>query len=138
MGQFAQLQDAIDQFEGVIPSSRQAWVTNLIPRVEARLIGLVPSLATLSQTADPARFTRAKFLVTEKVLEIYRNPTGTTTDSVMGQSVTYSRTISSGRISFTDEELATVRQRTKRANLGTAMVHPWHPRGRRGVLRGPW
>lgn len=138
MGQFAQLPDAIDQYEGVIPNSRQAWVTNLIPRVEARLIGLVPSLATLSQASDPARFARVGYLVVEKVLEIYRNPTGAQSDSVMGQQTTWNAAISSGRIVFTDEELATVRQRTKRANLGTAMVRPWQPRGRRGVLRGPW
>ena len=140
MGQFAQLSDAIGQYEGVIPASRQAWVTNLIGRVEARLIGLVPSLSELtSSDQDPPRFTRCTYLVVEKVLEIYRNPTGAQTDSVMGQSTTFNPAVSSGRIVFTDDELATVRLRKRKANLGTAHARPFQPYDRRrDVLRGPW
>src|SRR5579863_5812905 len=98
MGQFAQLADVEGQYEGVIPQSRQAWVTALILRVEARLVGLVPSLGWLTQSDDPARFTRALYLVTEKTLEIYRNPTGARSDSVMGQSVSWDPAVSTGRI----------------------------------------
>ena len=127
MGQFAQFADVAAQYEGVIPQSRQAWVTNLILRVEARLIGLVPTLGWLTQSDDPARFTRALFLVVEKVLEIYRNPTGAASDSSMGQSVTFNSQISSGRITFTDEEISTVRLRLRKANLGTAHARPFDP-----------
>lgn len=138
MGQFAQLADVQAEYEGVIPTSRQAWVTAKIGAVEARLIGLVPSLATLTQNVDPARFARAKYLVTEKTLEIYRNPTGAQSDSVMGQSTTFNPLVSTGRITFTPEELATVRMRLKKANLGDARIAPWNPGGRGDVLRGCW
>ncbi len=131
MGQFAQLSDVEGLYEGVIPASRQAWTTNLILRVEARLIGLVPSLAELTQSYDAARFTRVTFLVVEKTLELYRNPTGTQTDSAMGQSVTFNPAISTGRISFTAEELATVRLRKRKANLGTVNTRPFGPGERR-------
>lgn len=131
MGQFAQLADVQAQYEGVIPTSRQAWVTNLILRVEARLIGLVPSLAELTQAYDAPRFTRVLYLVTEKVLEIYRNPTGASTDSAMGQIVTFNPAVSSGRITFTAEEIATVRLRLRKANLGTAQARPFDPGQRR-------
>ncbi len=137
MGTFAQLSDVQAEYEGVIPSSRQAWVTAKIGAVEARLIGLVPSLATLTQDQDPARWDRVKYLVTEKTLELYRNPAGTRSDSVMGQSTSWDPAVSSGRITFTAEELSTVRMRKRRANLGTARVREWRRRDDR-VLRGPW
>lgn len=129
MGYFAQLSDVQAEFEGVIPSSRTAWVTAKIGAVEARLIGLVPSLATFTQDQDPERWDRVKFLVTEKVLELYRNPSGSRAVSAMGQSNSWDPAVSTGRIVFTPEELSTVRLRKRKANLGTAKVMPWRRRG---------
>lgn len=120
--QFATFEDARAEFEGVIPESRRAWVEAKIEAVESRLIGLVPSLATLTVDTDPARFARAKHLVVEKVLELLRNPTGAKWQAAGPHSVTYNST---GRIEFTKDELATVRLRNRRANLGTAPVAPW-------------
>lgn len=137
MGQFAQLSDVQAEYEGVIPTSRQAWVTAKIGAVEARLVGLVPSLATFTEDQDPARFERVKYLVTEKTLELYRNPTGSRSASVMGQSNSWDPAVSSGRITFTSEELSTVRMRKRKANLGTARVREWR-RGDDHVLRGRW
>lgn len=137
MGQFAQLSDVQAEYEGVIPTSRQDWVTAKIGAVEARLVGLVPSLATFTEDQDPARFERVKYLVTEKVLELYRNPTGSRAVSAMGQSNSWDPAVSTGRITFTPEELSTVRMRKRKANLGTARVREWRPRGERAV-RGWW
>jgi hypothetical protein len=136
MGQFAQLTDVQAEYEGVIPASRQAWVEAKIGAVEARLVGLVPSLATFSEDQDPARFERVKFLVTEKVLELYRNPAGSRAVTVMGQSNSWDPAVSSGRIAFTPEELSTVRMRKRKANLGTAKVQPWRRRGSGAVFGG--
>lgn len=136
MGTFAQFADVQAEFEGVMPSSRETWVDAKIDAVESRLIGLVPSLATLTEDADPARFSRVKHLVVEKVLQLFRNPSGVTQQTAGPYSTAYSTTTGSGAIAFTAEELSTVRQRTKRANLGTATVAPWRADQAPGVL--PW
>lgn len=135
MGAFAQGTDVSAEFEGVIPSSRTAWVTAKIDSVESRLIGLVPSLATLNQVADPARFSRVKHLVVEKVLELYRNPSGAQQQTAGPYSTAYSAGVSSGRIAFTEDELSTIRLRTRRTNLGTVAVKPWRAQEAPGVLR---
>ncbi len=135
MGQFAQFSDVQAEFEGVIPSTREAWVDAKIDAVEARLIGLVPSLANFIESDDPARFSRVKHLVVEKVLQLFRNPSGVTQQTAGPFSTAYSPASASGAIMFTNDELATVRQRTRRANLGTAMVAPWRADRAPGVLR---
>lgn len=136
MGRFADKDDVKAQFEGVIASSRDAWVTAKIDLVESVLTGLVPSLASVTESTDPVRFARARLLVAAKTLEIYRNPAGATADAAVGQSVTWNAAISTGRVSFTKQELATVRQRTRRLNLGTAKVAPWRADRAPGVFRG--
>ncbi|WP_433568056.1 hypothetical protein ACQP1O_43210 (plasmid) [Nocardia sp. CA-151230] len=134
MGTFAQFSDVQAEFEGVIPSTRQAWTEAKIDAVEARLIGLVPSLSSLTSVSDPARFSRVKHLVVEKVLRLFRNPSGVTQQTAGPFSTAYSSTTASGAISFTDEELSTIRQRTKRANLGVATVAPWRADQAPGVF----
>ncbi len=135
MGQFADFADVQAEFEGVMPSGREAWVTAKIDAVEARLIGLVPSLATLVEAADPARFSRAKHLVVEKVLQLFRNPSGVTQQAAGPFSTAYSAGAASGAIIFTADELASIRLRTRRANLGMATVAPWRADRAPGVLR---
>lgn len=135
MGTFAQFADVTAEFEGVMPSSRQTWVEAKIDAVEARLIGLVPSLANLVEADDPARFSRVKHLVVEKVLQLFRNPSGVTQQSAGPFSTAYSPGTASGAIVFTADELATVRQRTRRANLGTVTLAPWRADRAPGVLR---
>lgn len=135
MGEFAQLSDVAAEFEGVIPSSRNAWVDAKIDSVESRLIGLVPSLAALTEASDAARFSRVKHLVVEKVLELYRNPSGAQQQTAGPFSTAYSATVSTGRITFTPDELASIRLRTRRANLGTVTLAPWRADRAPGVLR---
>lgn len=135
MGDFAQDADVSAEFEGVIPSSRLDWVNAKIDSVESRLIGLVPSLATLTPASDPARFSRVKHLVVEKVLELYRNPSGAQQQTAGPYSTAYSAGVASGRIAFTEDELSTIRLRTRRTNLGTTTVKPWRAQEAPGVLR---
>lgn len=136
MGQFAAFLDAQAEFEGVIPSSREPWIEAKIDAVESRLIGLVPSLAQLTEVADPARFSRVKHLVVEKVLTLLRNPTGAKWQAAGPHSASFSDAVSSGRIEFTQDELSTIRLRTRRANLGVATIAPWRADRASGVLRG--
>lgn len=135
MGDFAGREDVRAEFEGVIPSSRDAWLDAKIDAVESRLIGLVPSLSKLTDYSDPARLARVKHLVVEKVLELFRNPSGAKWQAAGPHSASYSDTVNSGRISFTEEELSTVRLRKTRANLGTVTVAPWRADRAPGVLR---
>lgn len=130
---WASFEDAVNEYEGVIPSSRQGWVEAKIDAVESRLLGLVPSLATLTVGSDPARYARVKHLVVEKVLELLRNPSGAKWQAAGPHSVTHTST---GRIEFTNDELAGIRLRNRRANLGTASVAPWRADRAPGVLRG--
>jgi hypothetical protein len=135
MGTFAQFTDVQAEFEGVMPSSKETWVDAKIDAVESRLIGLVPSLTSLTTVSDPARFSRVKHLVVEKVLQLYRNPSGVTQQTAGPFSTAYGPTSASGAITFTAEELSTIRQRTKRANLGTVTAAPWRADQAPGVLR---
>jgi len=135
MGQFAEFFDVQAEFEGVMPSSRQPWADAKIDSVESRLIGLVPSLATLAADSDPARFSRVKHLVVEKVLGLFRNPGGIQQQTAGPFSTAYSPKATSMGIEFTEEELSTIRLRTKRANLGVATVKPWRAQEAPGVLR---
>lgn len=136
MGVFAEFTDVEAEFEGVMPSSKETWVEAKIDAVESRLIGLVPSLTSLTAISDPARFGRVKHLVVEKVLQLFRNPTGATAQTAGPFSSSYSPSVSSGLIAFTAEELSTVRLRTKRANLGVAKLAPWRADRAPGVV--PW
>ena len=127
MGQFATSDDVVDRYEGTFPSSRINWVDTRIGDVEAFLVGLVPSLES---TTDPGRLARAKVLVCDKVLELYRNPDGSTnrtqTYGSMSDTRSFSRESSTGKITFTADELASVKApRTGLRNLGSMGVAPW-------------
>lgn len=136
MSIFANFPDVQAEFEGVMPSSKSAWVEAKIDAVESRLIGLVPSLTSLTLVSDPARFGRVKHLVVEKVLQLFRNPAGATAQTAGPFSSSYSPTVSTGLITFSREELSTVRLRTKKANLGVAKLAPWQADKAPGVI--PW
>lgn len=126
MGTFAKYDDVAGRYEGTIPADRRDWVELRIDDVEAELTRLVPSL--LRDDITPDRKARATRLVADKVLELYRNPDGTTSRmSVMGPFTdqrTGSKETSSGKLVFTDEELASVRL-TRRPRIGTMQIAPW-------------
>ena len=123
----ADVQDVLDRYEGVIPEDRHGWVETRLNDVEATLLGLVPSLALPDVSVD--RLERAKILVCEKVLELYRNPDGSTyrtqTYGSMTDARSFSKDVASGRLTFTAEELRRVRVPRRRSNIGTIPVSPW-------------
>lgn len=123
---FAELQDVLDRYEGEIPVSKHSWVSTRVRDVEANLIGRVPSLAQPGVTA--ARLERAKILVCDKVLELYRNPDGATyrtqTYGPMTEARSLSKDVSTGRLLFSAEELRSVRLPRRRA-IGSMQVAPW-------------
>lgn len=133
MGKFAELDDVKNRYEGTFPSDRDAWVNLRITDVEADLILMVPSLEATEDEIGPTRMSRAKALVADKVLELYRNPERA---RVRTQNAgPYSESMTSydtGRRSapkgyFTDDEVATLRLRARRSNLGVARVKPFIP-----------
>lgn len=139
MGRFADVSDVTDRFEGTIPDSREDWVDTRILDVEAILVGLVPSLAPGQEIADD-RAARAKALVCDKVMDLYRNPgrvnQQSNTSGPYSESTTFAQR-GVGGISFTADELRLVRLRNKRTNLGTTKLGPWRPE-RDPVLRKRW
>lgn len=125
---FAEYDDVAARYEGTIPHERSEWVTTRIEDVESFLVGLVPALASSDLSAERAH--RAKVLVCDKVLELYRNPDGSTQRSqVMGpmtDSRSWSKEVASGRITFTEEDLRLVRDPVrKRRRIGSMQVSPW-------------
>lgn len=132
MGKFAQLTDVTNRYEGDFPADREAWVGVRIGDVEADLILMVPSLAADVDQIDPTRLDRAKALVADKVLELYRNPerARTRTEGAGPYNETMT-TYDSGKAPakgyFTDDEVATLRLRSAAANLGTAYIKPFTP-----------
>ena len=124
---FAELQDVLDRYEGDLPTDKHAWVETRINDVEITLLGLVPSLANPDVPAD--RLERAKILVCDKVLELYRNPDGSTyrtqTFGSMTDARSFSKEVASGRLMFTAEELRGVRPPSRRRTIGSIPVSPW-------------
>jgi hypothetical protein len=116
MGRFADLDDVTSRFEGIIPSDREDWVETRITDVEAVLTGLVPSLEEDDSVIGSARLARVK------------------TSGPYSESITFLAQRGVGGISFTADELRTVRLRNRRTNLGTTKLGPWRPE-RDPVLR---
>src|SRR5690349_9005777 len=93
---------------------------------------MVPSLDEPVDQISPARLARAKALVADKVLDLFRNPQRARTRSEgagpYSESVT---TFDSGKTPakgyFTEDEVATLRLRSRRTNLGVARVKPFLP-----------
>lgn len=127
MGKFADQADVTGRYEGEFPSDRLTWVDTRIGDVEADLILMVPSLDLPLDQISPARLARAKSLVADKVLELFRNPerarTRTQGAGPYNESVTsYDSGKSATKGYFTDDEVATLRLKSKRSNLGVARV----------------
>lgn len=141
MGRFVEPVDVTDRYEGDFPSNRSTWLTKRIDDVEADLVLMVPSLDVedVSQIA-PARLQKVKALVADKILELYRNPerarTRTQAAGPYNESTTYDsgngKAVTKGY--FTDDEVANLRLRKKRSNLGVAHVKPSIP----GSWRSCW
>lgn len=136
-GKFATREDVTSRFEGSIPSNRLDWVTKRIGDVESELMYQVPSLrkaldaiAAESEAAgDPDRLNRVKSVVCEKVLDLFRNPTGasqrsTTTPDITTSSAWYASDSTRGKVQFAPAELDRVRLHTRRQKFGTIMVAP--------------
>lgn len=131
MGKFCDQDDVINRYEGDFPSDRLDWVDTRIDDVEADLILMVPSLGADVGEIDPTRLQRVKALVCDKVLDLFRNPersrTRTSTSGPYSDSVTADTGRTSSKGYFTNDEVATVRLRSRRANLGVARVAPFIP-----------
>lgn len=117
---FADQDDATSRFEGPFPSSRLAWLNVRIGDVENALMGVVPELRRTveeiqeraEQRGDAGYLERVKTLVCDKVLQLYRNPSGFTQRSVTVDDVvdswSSSRPAGSAAITFSADELASV------------------------------
>ena len=115
---FADFEDVQTAFEGVIPSSREDFVNSKIESAESLLVSLVPSLA--GPDVSETRKARAKAMVCDAVLRVYRNPSGSTQESASYYSVSRSRATDSGLLYFPADELAAIRgtRRQRRCLLG--------------------
>jgi len=141
MGKFAEVDDVTGRYEGDFPADREDWVALRIGDVESELMGQVPSLrkpidqvnADSAAVGDPDRINRVKALVCEKVLDLYRNPGGTTSQSTTTPDITISKSYgyfqdnTRGKIAFSAAELDSVKLRRRRSNFGTMTVAPWRP-----------
>lgn len=119
---FATADDVRARFEGVIPSSRDAWLDAKIEDAESLLTSLVPSMAT---TTDTGRLERAKAMVADAVLRVYRNPSGASQEAASVYSVSRSKGADSGRLFFPNDELEALRGSGRRSRIGTIPVAPW-------------
>ncbi|MEV0367512.1 hypothetical protein [Nocardia fusca] len=119
---FATAEDVRARFEGVIPDSRNDWLAAKIEDAESLLTSLVPSMAT---TADAGRLARAKAMVADAVLRVYRNPSGVTQETASVYSVSRSKAADSGVLYFPADELEALRGSARRTRIGTIPVAPW-------------
>lgn len=144
MGKFADIDDVIGRYEGVLPDSYaddNGWIDLRIGDTESALMGQVPSLrkpldqivADSIGVGDPDRVNRVKSLVCEKVLDLYRNPGGATSQSTTTPDITISKSFgyyqdtTRGKIAFSAAELDSVKLRRRRSRFGTISVAPWRP-----------
>ncbi|WP_280186285.1 MULTISPECIES: Gp19/Gp15/Gp42 family protein [Nocardia] len=119
---FATKDDVRNGFEGIISSSRDTWLEAKIASAENLLITKIPSMAT---TTDTVRLARAKSMVVEAVLRVYRNPAGAAQETASVYSVSRSKAIDSGLLYFPEDELEDLRGSSRRSRLGTIPVSPW-------------
>ncbi|MGV9540924.1 hypothetical protein ACWDSF_06325 [Nocardia beijingensis] len=119
---FATAEDVRARFEGVIPSSRDPWLDAKIADAESLLTSLVPSMAT---TTDETRLARAKAMVADAVLRVYRNPSGVTQETASVFSVSRSKATDSGVLYFPEGELDALRGTSRRRQFGTIQTSPW-------------
>lgn len=117
---FADPADVTSRFEGTFPSDRLGWVDVRLEDVENALMGVVPELRRTVEDiqeraearGDAGYLNRVKALVCDKVLQLFRNPTGAYQRSVtvddVAESWSLSRQASSATISFSSDELASV------------------------------
>jgi hypothetical protein len=119
---FADEDDVRANFEGVIPSSRDDWLAAKLEAAENLLISLVPSMAT---TTEIVRLSRAKSMVCDAVLRVYRNPSGASQETASVYSVSRSKAVDSGLLYFPEDELDALRGSGKRKQYGTIQTSPW-------------
>jgi len=119
---FADRDDVRAHFEGVIPSSRDTWLDAKIDAAESLLVSLVPSMATAT---DADRLARAKAMVADAVLRVYRNPSGASQEVASVYSVSRSKGADSGRLFFPEDELDALRGAGRRRQVGTIQARPW-------------
>jgi len=144
MGKFAEIDDVTGRYEGAFPdgyAGSGGWIDLRIGDVESELMGQVPSLrktlaeinADSAAVGDPDRINRVKTLVCEKILDLYRNPRGatsqstTTPDISITNSYGYFQDRTRGKIAFSPGELDSVKLKKRRSNFGTVHVAPWRP-----------
>ncbi|MEV0357109.1 Gp19/Gp15/Gp42 family protein [Nocardia sp. NPDC050697] len=119
---FADRGDVRARYEGVIPDSRNAWLDAKIDDAESLLVSLVPSLADAD---DEARLGRAKAMIADAVLRVYRNPSGVTQETASVYSVSRSKDTASGMLFFPEAELEALRGSGRRRRLGSIPTSPW-------------
>lgn len=136
-GKFATQDDVTSRFEGTFPSDRLDWVTLRIGDVESELMYQVPSLrktideigADSAADNDQDRLNRVRNLVANKVLDLFRNPSGPVNQqSTTTPDITTLRSFAPdptrGKVQFTNAELDGVRRHTQRARFGTIQIQP--------------
>jgi hypothetical protein len=126
MGVFATLSDVQLRYEGVIPTADDARITARIDDAEGLLTALIPSLLDPVKT-DAARSARAKSVVCDAVLRVYRNPGGFRSEGMETDNAARSSAAESGLIQFTPDELQSLRLRSKKRGLGTIKLGAWNP-----------
>ncbi|WP_280471003.1 Gp19/Gp15/Gp42 family protein [Nocardia cyriacigeorgica] len=119
---FATRDDVRAHYEGVIPAGRDAWLDAKIAAAENLLISLVPSMET---TTSPVRLARAKAMVADAVLRVYRNPAGASQESASVYSVSRANAAASGLLFFPEDELDALRGSGRRPRYGTIQTKPW-------------
>lgn len=139
-GKFASQEDVTGRFEGgasAFPSNRLPWVMLRIGDVESELMFQVPSLRKplddiaedSAAAGDPDRLNRVKFVVADKVLDLYRNPGGPiTSNATTTPDITTSRSYAPdptrGRVEFTAAELDRCRLHRPRKRFGSIQIDP--------------
>lgn len=127
MGTFAYFDDVqLRYLEGVIPSEQEDWVEAKIADAEGMLTSLIPSLLDPTKTG-PSRAACVKAAVCQAVLRVYRNPGGFRSEGMETDNAARSSATESGQLTFTPEELASLRLRSKKRGMGTIKVGAWTP-----------
>lgn len=126
MGLFADLADVQARYEGAIPDTDAGRIDARITDAESLLTALIPSLLDPYKTGD-TRAARAKSVVCDAVLRVYRNPGGFRSEGIDVEQASRSSATESGQLTFTPDELQSLRIRSKKRGFGTMKVKPWNP-----------
>lgn len=123
---YASLEDVQAAYEHTIPAGGEVRVERLVEQASVRLRRRVPNLnARIDAGKDEDLAALARGVVVDAVLRVIRNPNGYSAEQAGEFSYRIDRAVSSGRLTFPDDDLADLLPRASRVRSVPVGIPEW-------------